>query len=251
MNSIKRAPYIAFIIAKKYVTTTVRLTMCPIRYYKKIYTRTGDKGTSVTFTGVRKPKDDIIFDALGTTDELSSAIGMSAEHCKEAGHQLTDKLQLIQCALQDVGSNIATPFSSARTAHLKQVQFNRKFVSDLESWIDEMTDQLPPLKNFILPSGGKSSCSLHFARSVCRRAERSMTPLVRDKEIDEETLKFVNRLSDFLFTAARFCAMREGRTEAIYIRTEETKLDLGKKTNENIHDLGKKTSEDIHSSRDV
>ncbi|XP_012945544.1 corrinoid adenosyltransferase isoform X2 [Aplysia californica] len=173
----------------------------PVRYYNKIYTKTGDKGTSVTFTGVRKPKDNAVFKALGTTDELSSAIGLAAEFCSEAGHPMEDRLQIIQCVLQDVGSNIATPLSSARNAHLQKVKFNHKFIHEMESWIDEMTEELPPLKNFILPSGGKSACSLHLARSICRRAERSMAPLVRDEEIDPETLKFVNRLSDFLFTA--------------------------------------------------
>ncbi|BFZ18511.1 hypothetical protein BsWGS_21550 [Bradybaena similaris] len=214
-----------FIIAKHFLTANcARPTLCPVRCYKKIYTRTGDKGTSVTFTGVRKPKDDIVFDALGTTDELSSAIGLAAEYCQEAGHPLEEKLQLIQCALQDVGSNIATPHSSARAAHLKQVQFSGQFVTDLEVWIDAMTEELPPLKNFILPSGGKSACSLHFARAVCRRAERSMAPLVRDKEIDEDTFKFINRLSDFLFTAARLCAMREGRQEKVYTKITGSKI---------------------------
>ncbi|GFO29641.1 cob(i)yrinic acid a,c-diamide adenosyltransferase, mitochondrial [Plakobranchus ocellatus] len=194
-----------------------------VRHYNKIYTRTGDKGTSITYTGERRPKDNAIFEALGTTDELSSALGLAAEFCSEAGHPLEHRIQLIQCVLQDAGSVIATPASSAREAHRKNVNFNTDFVHDLESWIDEMTEQLPPLQNFILPSGGKSASSLHLARSVCRRAERSLAPLIRDKEIDEETLKFLNRLSDFLFTAARYCAMQEGREEKIYLNPKERK----------------------------
>lgn len=197
------------------------------RHFNKIYTRTGDKGTSATYTGERRPKDDAIFEALGTTDELSSALGLAAEFCHEAGHPLEDRIQLIQCVLQDAGSVIATPASSAREAHKRNVVFNDKFVNDLESWIDEMTEELPPLENFILPSGGKSASSLHLARSVCRRAERSLAPLIRDKEIDEQTLQFLNRLSDFLFTAARFCAKREGREEKIYLRPKDRRSSGG------------------------
>ncbi|CAL1536174.1 unnamed protein product [Lymnaea stagnalis] len=220
MNGVKVASQFMCLLAKQRAHI-IRIMACPVRYYKKIYTRTGDKGTSMTFTGVRKPKDDTVFNALGSTDELSSAIGLAAEHCRDAGHTVEEKLQLIQCVLQDVGSNIATPFSSAREAHLKQVQFNNKVTHELELWIDEMSAELPPLKNFILPSGGKAACSLHLARSICRRAERCMTPLVRDKEIDEETLRFVNRLSDFLFIAARYCAMKEGREEKVYWRVAD------------------------------
>lgn len=197
------------------------LSAVQVRNYNKIYTKTGDKGTSAMFTGERKPKDDRIFEALGNTDELSSAVGLAAEFCKEARLDMDHRLQVVQCVLQDVGSNIATPQSSARESHLKLVTFASQPVQDLELWIDEMTAELPPLKNFILPSGGKSASSLHLARSICRRAERSIAPLVRDEEVSAETLKFINRLSDFLFTAARFAALKEGKEEKIYLRVGE------------------------------
>ncbi|KAL8589466.1 hypothetical protein ACOMHN_061677 [Nucella lapillus] len=190
-------------------------------YSKKIYTRTGDKGTSALFTGARKPKDSVIFKALGTTDELSCLIGVAAEYSRDAHISLEDQLLQIQCILQDVGSNIATPLSSARPAHLNRVEFSQAQVELLESWIDEMTPQLPPLRNFILPSGGKSATHLHLARAVCRRAERELTPLSRDGEIDSTTFVFMNRLSDYLFTAARFAAMKEGREEKIYRRLND------------------------------
>jgi len=188
------------------------------RYYNKIYTKTGDKGTSALFTGERKPKDDRIFEALGNTDELSSAIGLAAEFCREAGHDMDQRFQIIQCVLQDIGSNIASPRSSARASHLKQVEFDPAVCQALELWVDEMTAELPPLTNFILPSGGKSASSLHLARSICRRAERSIAPLVRDGETSASTLIYVNRLSDFLFTAARYAALKEGKKEKIYLR---------------------------------
>ncbi|XP_021476676.2 corrinoid adenosyltransferase [Oncorhynchus mykiss] len=186
----------------------------------KIYTKTGDKGFSSTYTGERRPKEDHVFEALGTTDELSSAIGLAREFCIDKGHTFTDQLDKIQCVLQDVGSNIATPQSSAREIHIKKTKFSSQPVADLEGWIDEFTEKLPPLTNFILPSGGKSSAALHIARTVCRRAERSVSPIVRSGEADPDVAKYLNRLSDYLFTVARYTAMKEGNEETIYKRPE-------------------------------
>lgn len=184
----------------------------------KIYTKTGDKGFSSTFTGERRPKEDSIFEALGATDELSSAIGLAREFCKDEGHKFIEELEKIQCVLQDVGSNVATPLSSARESHRAKTKFSTQPVLDLESWIDKYTEELPPLTNFILPSGGKSSASLHMARAVCRRAERSVAPIVRSGEADPDVAKFLNRLSDYLFTLARYAATKEGEAESIYRR---------------------------------
>ncbi|XP_069565536.1 corrinoid adenosyltransferase MMAB [Brachyistius frenatus] len=186
----------------------------------KIYTKTGDKGFSSTFTGERRPKEDHIFEALGNTDELSSAIGLAREFCLDKGHKFTYQLDKIQCILQDVGSNIATPRSSARESHIKRTKFTSQPITDLETWIDDFTKELPPLTNFILPSGGKSSAALHLARTVCRRAERSVAPIVRSGEVDPDVAKFLNRLSDYLFTVARYAAMKEGNEEKIYKRPE-------------------------------
>ncbi|XP_006784291.1 corrinoid adenosyltransferase [Neolamprologus brichardi] len=186
----------------------------------KIYTKTGDKGFSSTFTGERRPKEDHIFEALGNTDELSSAIGLAREFCLDKRHTFTHQLDKIQCVLQDVGSNIATPQSSARESHIKRTKFIAQPIVDLETWIDEFTEELPPLTSFILPSGGKSSAALHLARTVCRRAERSVAPIVRSGEADPDVAKFLNRLSDYLFTVARYASMKEGSEEKIYKRPE-------------------------------
>jgi cob(I)alamin adenosyltransferase len=185
-----------------------------------IYTKTGDKGTSATYTGERRAKDDKLFEALGVTDELSSFIGLAREFCDENSTELVSRLDHIQCVLQDVGSAIATPRSSARDAHLNKTAFNKDFVTNLEQWIDEYQEKLPPLKNFILPSGGKASSALHVARVICRRAERRLVPLVRNGDLDNEPAKYLNRLSDFLFMAARFVAMCEGKPEKIYRRSD-------------------------------
>ncbi|XP_054700711.1 corrinoid adenosyltransferase MMAB isoform X3 [Grus americana] len=131
----------------------------------KIYTRTGDAGFSSTFTGERRPKGDRIFEALGATDELSSAIGLAGEFSSEKGHTFVEQLHKVQCMLQDVGSNIATPLSSAREAHLKRTSFSEKPVLELEQWIDSYSEQLPPLRAFILPRDS-------FSTSRGSRSER-------------------------------------------------------------------------------
>ncbi|XP_034026132.1 corrinoid adenosyltransferase isoform X2 [Thalassophryne amazonica] len=176
----------------------------------KIYTKTGDKGYTSTFTGERRPKEDQVFEALGNTDELSSAIGLAREFCLDKGHAFIHQMDKIQCVLQDVGSSIATPKSSARESHLKKTKFSTQPIADLESWIDKFTEELPPLTSFILPSGGKSSAALHVARTVCRRAERSVASIVRSGEVDPDVAKFLNR----------YAAMKEGNEEKIYKRPE-------------------------------
>ncbi|XP_051888309.1 corrinoid adenosyltransferase [Pristis pectinata] len=189
----------------------------------KIYTKTGDKGFSSTFTGERRRKDDNVFDALGSTDELTSSIGYAGNgFCLEQGHEFVEELYKIQCVLQDVGSNVATPISSARESHLKRTTFSEKPVIELEQWIDRYTEQLPPLTNFILPSGGKCSAALHLARSICRRAERSMISIVQAGEADRNAARYLNRLSDYLFTLARYAAMKEGKKEHIYRRRNDS-----------------------------
>ncbi|XP_073528759.1 corrinoid adenosyltransferase MMAB isoform X2 [Phyllobates terribilis] len=185
----------------------------------KIYTKTGDKGFSSTYTGERRPKDNLVFEALGTTDELTSAIGLAKEFCLDASLQCITELEKVQCMLQDIGSNFATPVSSARESHKVNTSFTEEPIRELEQWIDKYTAQLPPLTSFILPSGGKASASLHVARAVCRRAERVTFKLLQTGEADPNIGKYLNRLSDFLFTLARYAAKSEGRSETIYTRS--------------------------------
>ncbi|KAI9090079.1 Adenosylcobalamin biosynthesis, ATP:cob(I)alamin adenosyltransferase-like protein [Phlyctochytrium arcticum] len=189
----------------------------------KVYTRTGDKGTSSLFNGERRPKNDDVFEALGSTDELSSLLGLAQAHASTDNAFLNSKIQKIQSLLQDIGSNVATPRTNATEARLARTQFDPDgtLVKELENWIDEFDTELPPIRNFILPSGGKTASTLHVARSVCRRAERRVVPLVQDGLADESCAKYLNRLSDFLFTAARFTAKREGQEETIYRKFTE------------------------------
>ncbi len=186
----------------------------------KIYTKTGDGGNSSLFTGERRPKSDEVFEALGTIDELSSHIGLAMAHSRGLKHPLLEQLQRIQCILQDVGSAVATPYSSARKIHQERTQFSQRHTSELEEWIDEYTAELPPIQNFILPGGSLTSATLHIARSVCRRAERKVQPICDKDEVDREAMKYLNRLSDFLFTAARIAAKIDNTEELIYIRPD-------------------------------
>ncbi|ORY93924.1 Adenosylcobalamin biosynthesis, ATP:cob(I)alamin adenosyltransferase-like protein, partial [Syncephalastrum racemosum] len=177
-------------------------------------------GTSSLYNGERRDKDDIIFEALGTTDELTSNIGMALTFCEEDAvlEPLSQQLEWIQCCLQDVGSNVATPREHSNETRLARTEFDAdgSRVAQLEKWIDEMDETLPRLTQFILPSGGRASASLHVARSVCRRAERQVQPLVRDHLCDASSGIFLNRLSDYLFTAARLAALKQGKQEKVY-----------------------------------
>mmetsp|Transcript_5377 Transcript_5377/g.8342 ORF Transcript_5377/g.8342 Transcript_5377/m.8342 type:complete len:241 (-) Transcript_5377:559-1281(-) len=182
----------------------------------KIYTRTGDEGISSLYNGERRPKSDDFFEALGAADELNAAIGVAREFCKESNNGLDSQLEEIQSRLIDVGSAVATPRSSSDPGKLERVKFDTNNVDLLETWIDAIDVQLPALTNFILPSGGRSSSFLHVARTACRRAERTITPLVRAREVEESVLRYMNRLSDYLFMAARLAALKEGQIEVIY-----------------------------------
>ena len=124
----------------------------PRRY--RVYTRTGDGGTSSLYNGVRRSKDDMTFSALGDVDELNAALGMAREFLLQGGGacaRLAEQLTEIQSRLLDAGSAIATPISGSSPAQLARVAFDPAQAAQLEAWIDEMDDQLPPLKNFILP----------------------------------------------------------------------------------------------------
>ena len=142
----------------------------------KLYTKTGDLGSSCLFNMERRDKDDEVFEALGDVDELGVCVGIARTFATEAaepdGEMLTRLLE-IQSRLLDVGSAVATPLQSSSTADwkVKRVEFAEENITRLEGWIDEYDEELPPLTTFILPSGGKTSVHLHQARTVCRRAE--------------------------------------------------------------------------------
>ncbi|CAG8539912.1 76_t:CDS:2 [Ambispora leptoticha] len=202
-----------------------------------VYTRTGDKGTSSLYNGERRPKNDSIFHALGDIDELNSSIGIAHHYCKKARNGLEDRLISIQCKLIELSSNIATPRITSHENKLSYTTFDPTNVDTLESWIDELDAQLPPLKHFILPSGGESAIFLHQCRSICRRAERATVGLAENEKANPAVQRYLNRLSDFFFVAARYAAKSDGAIENYY---EQRRKD--KKSNLVTRELNESTS---------
>lgn len=188
----------------------------------KIYTKTGDSGTSSLYNGERRQKTDAVFAALGDVDELNSLLGVAKEFIAPDDTSLLEQLETIQSRLLDIGSCIATPDSSSESK-LRRVEFSADHVGCLEQWIDEHSEGLPALTQFILPSGGKASSHLHFARSVCRRAERSAFSVAQYEDAMarmEPVTVYLNRLSDYLFTIARVCAKLDNRPEILYRKAQ-------------------------------
>ena len=169
----------------------------------KIYTRTGDDGTTALGTGERRKKYDLRIAAYGTLDETNSVIGIARLHtAKDAA--LDAALSRIQNDLFDVGADLTTP-GKGKGPGGARLTVTAAQVDWLEAEIDRLNDELEPLRSFILPGGSSAAAYLHLARTVCRRAERLIAELSDrpDESVTREVLKYVNRLSDFLFVAAR------------------------------------------------
>ncbi|MGD0149806.1 MAG: cob(I)yrinic acid a,c-diamide adenosyltransferase [Xanthobacteraceae bacterium] len=170
----------------------------------KIYTRTGDDGTTGLGSGERRKKYDLRVAAYGTLDEANAAIGIARLHTAGDG-SLDASLSRIQNDLFDVGADLCTP-GKGRGPDGARLTVTPAQVDWLESEIDRLNDELAPLKSFVLPGGSPAAASLHLARTVCRRAERMIAEL-KDKpgeSVGAEVLQYVNRLSDFLFVASRY-----------------------------------------------
>jgi len=174
----------------------------------KIYTRKGDAGETSLRWNQRVPKDSVRVEAYGTVDEANALVGMAlAALPKENAEPLRTILARIQRELFDVGSDLAMPPEREKGEKLKTQE---AMVTQLEQDIDALTAGLPPLKRFILPGGTPAAAALHAARTVSRRAERRLVTLSRQEEVDPVLLKYLNRLSDFLFVAAREANRIEG-----------------------------------------
>ena len=172
----------------------------------KIYTRTGDKGETSLFGGSRVSKNDPRIEAYGTIDELNSHLGL----CRTASADA--ELARVQSDLFDIGAFLAAPNSD----RFPSVGAGR--IEDLERAIDAMESELKPLKTFIVPGGSESAARLHVARTVCRRAERRVLALDEDSPEMLTTIAYLNRLSDFLFVAARFANHRAGVADTPWIK---------------------------------
>lgn len=174
----------------------------------KIYTRTGDDGTTGLGDGSRVPKDDARVEAYGTVDELNSAVGLVLA-ARDLPEPIRSCLTAVQHELFDLGGELSIPGHRMLTAD---------HVTTLERTLDELNETLPPLKEFILPSGGAATAACHLARAICRRAERRLWTLIRREaqQINPEAAKYLNRLSDLLFVIARVLVRHERGAEVLW-----------------------------------
>ena len=173
----------------------------------KIYTRTGDKGETGLSGGARVAKDSALIHAIGDIDELNSLLGLLAS--KTQG-DIASSIKVLQNDLFNVGGELSST----------QVLITQQATSGLEKYLDQLNDDLPPLKEFILPAGGEAASVCHLARSVCRRAERQLVTAHREQAINPELLAYINRLSDLLFVMARVITRQNGKQE-VYWQSEK------------------------------
>lgn len=173
----------------------------------KIYTKKGDSGETSLFGGKRVSKSAGRIEAYGTVDELNSLVGLAASY--DISDKGTELLRRVQEMLFILGADLATPPSSKTRIE----RIGEKETAFLEQAIDEMEQDLQPLKNFVLPGGSQPGATLHVARTVCRRAERAAVACAEEDEITDESIKFLNRLSDFFFVSARYENKQAGTRE--------------------------------------
>lgn len=173
----------------------------------KIYTRKGDSGDTSLFGGDRVPKSSLRIEAYGTVDELNSLLGLAESHgCSPEGEEWVPE---VQEQLFTLGADLATPPGAReRIERIGQAE-----VDFLEEAIDQMEEELPALKNFILPGGAPAGATLHLARTVCRRAERAAVRCSEQEEVSGHVITYLNRLSDFLFVLARHENRHAGHPE--------------------------------------
>jgi cob(I)alamin adenosyltransferase len=182
----------------------------------KIYTKTGDDGTTGLVAGPRRLKDDLRIEAFGTIDEANSAIGIARLHM-QGMPDLDTMLMSIQNDLFDLGADLATP-DTGTPPEYEPLRIVENQVTRIENDIDELNADLQPLKSFVLPGGHSAAAHLHLARTITRRAERLMVTLSRSEGeiVSAAALKYVNRLSDFLFVAARHANDR-GHADVLWV----------------------------------
>lgn len=183
----------------------------------KIYTKTGDKGETGLYGGTRISKSSARVESYGNIDELNAFVGMAKSEIQD--EEVIRQLKKIQFDLFTVGSEAATPVDKLTLANGKPrlpLLISDTEIEELEQWMDTFDKKLEPLQFFILPSGGKVATMLHVARTVCRRAERSLVFLNQNEEVRPEMIKYLNRLSDYLFVLARYISKLNGEEEEFW-----------------------------------
>lgn len=178
----------------------------------KIYTKTGDRGETGLFDGSRVPKYTPRVEAYGEVDELNAVLGMVLSFIRD-DEELRSCLLQVQRDLFVVGAHLADPTARVEAKRGEKASLTDQKVTQLEHWIDQFEAQLAPLRQFILPGGSKGGATLHYARTVCRRAERRIVALREQVDVSPVILTYMNRLSDFLFVAARLENARQHRPE--------------------------------------
>ncbi len=171
----------------------------------KIYTRTGDKGTTALGSGLRVPKHHLRIASYGTVDEANSVIGLARIHLEPGDAEVDAMLARIQNDMFDLGADLCTP-ETGEPLDYEPLRISERQVERLEREIDQLNGKLDPLRSFVLPGGKPGAAALHVARTVCRRAERLMVELAEQEGevVSQAALRYVNRLSDFLFVASRY-----------------------------------------------
>lgn len=167
----------------------------------KIYTGTGDTGTTALVGGVRTKKNDIRIEAYGSVDELNANLGVLATF-GTLNQEAHDLILYCQHKLMNIGAYLATPFPAGERHECKGITMES--IDRIELAIDHLDAELPPLTNFVIPGGTGTAAQIHVCRTMCRRCERRIVSLAEEAYIDPLVLKFINRLSDFLFVFARF-----------------------------------------------
>jgi cob(I)alamin adenosyltransferase len=183
----------------------------------KIYTRTGDSGTTALGSGERVAKHALRIAAYGTVDETNASIGLARAYLGRGHLGLDSKLLRIQNDLFDLGADLCVPDRGEKPAS-EPLRISEAQVKRLEDEIDEMNGELQPLRSFVLPGGSAAAAALHVARTVCRRAERLMVELADQPHelVSEPALKYINRLSDVLFVASRYANDR-GKSDVLWV----------------------------------
>jgi cob(I)alamin adenosyltransferase len=182
----------------------------------KIYTRTGDKGSTGLLGGSRIPKNSVRIRAIGEVDELNASIGVARLH--SVGSSVDALLADIQNRLFDLGAGLASP----PEGRIQAQSLSETQVAELERSIDEQTEALEPLRNFVLPGGSALGAHLHLSRCVCRRAERSLLDLHESEPVQPELLAYLNRLSDWLFVSARTANAAQGVSDVAWQKLEQS-----------------------------
>ncbi|MEM9366736.1 MAG: cob(I)yrinic acid a,c-diamide adenosyltransferase [Planctomycetota bacterium] len=195
----------------------------------KIYTRTGDAGTTGLFGGPRVAKDDTRIEAYGTVDELNAVIGVARSQLEPGWADIDEQLRCFQHELFSIGAELASPDPDAFDLRL----ITQHHVERIEGWIDDLEKPLPPLKQFILPAGHPASAAVHHCRGVCRRAERRVVTLSQPEmasespptspaptTVSQSLIHYLNRLSDYLFVLSRSINHRAGHTDEPWVKPD-------------------------------